>query len=108
MSPMAPHAALPVPHVPLVHMPRLPPQVAPVAWHMPVTQQPPALQVLAAQQGWPVPPQAAPVPAAPVPAAPVPAAPPSVPAPAAPVPAAPVPAPPSAPVPAPPVVPPVP
>jgi hypothetical protein len=33
---------------------------------MPVTQQPPLLQALAAQQAWPVPPQAGPAPAVPV------------------------------------------
>ena len=61
---MPPQAALPVPHAPFMHMPRLPPQVAPLARHMAPTQQPPALHVLAAQQAWPVPPQAgAPVPA---------------------------------------------
>ena len=46
-----------------------PVQVDPLAWHMLPTQQPPALQLLAAQQRWPSPPQVAPVdpPAPPLP-----------------------------------------
>jgi hypothetical protein len=48
----APQSAVPFWHEPLMHMPEVPPpvQVAPPAMHMLPTQQPPLLQVLAAQQ----------------------------------------------------------
>jgi len=61
---------------PLLHIPAVPPpmHVAPLATHIPPVQQPPPLQVLAAQQGRPVPPQVAPT-APPTPAV-VPPAPP--------------------------------
>jgi hypothetical protein len=49
-SPTEPQAMPMFWHEPFVHMPRLPPQVAPLARHIPPAQQPPASQVLAAQQ----------------------------------------------------------
>ena len=59
----------PLLHVPVVPFP--PVQAAPLAWHIPVTQHPPPLQVLAAQQLCPSPPQAgAAVPPEPAPVAP--------------------------------------
>jgi len=64
--PTAPHA-VPVPswHEPLLQVPvtPVPPpvHVEPLAWHMLPTQQPPSLQLFAAQQRWPSPPQVAPV-----------------------------------------------
>src|SRR5262245_1104629 len=54
---------------PFMHIPPPPPHMVPLPWHWPRTQQPPLLQVLAAQQAWPGPPQFAPEPPAP-PAAP--------------------------------------
>jgi hypothetical protein len=66
-SPTAPHRTVPpsVPsrwHDPLEHVPAVPPPMHsdPLAVQVPPVQQPPALQVLAAQQGWLVPPQFAP------------------------------------------------
>jgi hypothetical protein len=49
-------------HIPLVHIPKLFPQVIMLATQALATQQPPALQALLAQQGSPGPPQAAQVP----------------------------------------------
>jgi hypothetical protein len=61
-----------VPHEPFMHMPDVPPpvQVDPAAMQVPPTQQPPLLQVFAAQQSWPGPPQAVVPPAPAVPPAP--------------------------------------
>ncbi|HTA18630.1 MAG TPA: hypothetical protein VK989_05025 [Polyangia bacterium] len=94
-SPTPPQGVAVVPQAPFMHMPRFrraAPHVEPEAEQVPATQQPPLLQVLAAQQAWPVPPHVAPAPAVPVaPAVPgvVPAAP-VVPAVPGVVPAAPV------------------
>jgi hypothetical protein len=55
-------APLAVLHDPLLHVPvvPLPVQVAPLAMHMPPTQQPPLLQLFAAQQACPAAPQLVP------------------------------------------------
>src|SRR6188768_1670631 len=70
--PTAPHAIAPVPHEPLLHVPAVPPpmHIEPAAVHSPPMQQPPLLQVLAAQHACPGPPHvlaAPPVPAWPPP-----------------------------------------
>ena len=65
--PIAPHAVPALLHDPFMHIPSAPPpQVVPLAWQVLATQQPPPLQVLAAQHAWPSPPHAgAPAPPAP-------------------------------------------
>ena len=106
----APHGVLPLWQEPPVHVPLvlLPVQVIPEARHCPPIQQPPLLQLFAAQQAWPLPPQvvAAP-PAPPFEPAPPPAPATELPAPP-PVPVAELPAPPPAPVSEPPALPPEP